>query len=618
MCKRLITPTVLLAIFSALILSCGDDNLVNENLPTVPSNPSPADDAAGLYTNVVLHWQCGHPEGKILVYDVYFDTISPPQMRHFRWEADSLAVGYLRFERTYYWKIIAVDENYNTISGPIWRFTTSAYIDLPPDTPSLPDPADGEEDVSTSKNLYWRSTDPFGDPIYFDIYLGLDSIPPLVRARHPYSAYNPQQLIENARYYWRIVAEDSSGNRAEGPLWHFTTGTPGGGQLPPVPTSPRPDSGQMDVSPYYLNLHWFYDDYDADPATFSIYFGNTDPPPFLLNTTHNSYYFIDDTLQFNTTYYWRIKVTDIFGDSASGPVWCFTTWPDNMIYVGGYEIGSDASAIYAQGNYAYVGTSEPSLRIIDISNPANPVQTGRLDDSLSILAVAAQGDYAYLATDTYFLTLNVSDPANPTYVSRFDSPYIKAISVTGNYAYLADYYDGLKVVDISDPSFPNQVGSLGVYNASDVWVEGIYALVSEENRSLEIIRVNDPANPTLAGEYRSSSVHDVCARGNYAFFTNHYELRILDVSNPAVPVEIGDIPLSTFPNDIHASGDYVYLATNYNGVQVFDVSNPSDAHMAGVRIDPGFTQHVYALGEYIYATYTSNPGPEMRIFQLGP
>lgn len=55
-----------------------------------------------------------------------------------------------------------------------------------------------------------------------------------------------------------------------------------------------------------------------------IYFGTTNPPPFMVNRTTASY--TPGTLSPNTTYYWRVDEKNYFG-TTTGTVWKFTTGP---------------------------------------------------------------------------------------------------------------------------------------------------------------------------------------------------------------------------------------------------------------------------------------------------
>jgi len=107
------------------------------------------------------------------------------------------------------------------------------------------------------------------------------------------------------------------------------------------------------------------------------------------------------------------------------------------------------------GNYAYVADRDSGLRIINISDPAHPIEAGSHDTPGWAFGVAVAGNYAYVADYHGGLRIiNVSDPANPTEADFYDTPgYAEGVAVAGNYAYVADKGGGL-VILLYTPSQP--------------------------------------------------------------------------------------------------------------------------------------------------------------------
>jgi Tol biopolymer transport system component len=93
----------------------------------------------------------------------------------------------------------------------------------PPSTPSDPNPLQGATDIQPSAQLHWYCVDPEGDSLFFDIYLDTVQAPSLVESNCYESYYQPTGLRYNTTYYWKIVARDSYGNQATGPVWSFST-----------------------------------------------------------------------------------------------------------------------------------------------------------------------------------------------------------------------------------------------------------------------------------------------------------------------------------------------------------------------------------------------------------
>ena len=57
------------------------------------------------------------------------------------------------------------------------------------------------------------------------------------------------------------------------------------------------------------------------------------------------------------------------------------------------------------------------------------------------------------------------------------------VAMAGNYAYVADTYNGLLVVDVSDPTTPQLVADYDPFDSvNHVKVDGKYAYIIDDNR----------------------------------------------------------------------------------------------------------------------------------------
>lgn len=92
--------------------------------PDAPSNPVPADMSLYQPCDITLGWECTDPDNNPLVFDVYFDTLVPPQLVQSNCSAFSFDPGPLLWGKTYYWKIEAFDPGGLSADGPVWNFST--------------------------------------------------------------------------------------------------------------------------------------------------------------------------------------------------------------------------------------------------------------------------------------------------------------------------------------------------------------------------------------------------------------------------------------------------------------------------------------------------------------
>lgn len=116
------------------------------------------------------------------------------------------------------------------------------------------------------------------------------------------------------------------------------------------------------------------------------------------------------------------------------------------------QFGGSSYVVAVSGDYAYVGMG-PSLLIMDISVPSNPVKLSQVVLQDTVLDLALSGHYAYIAEGSYGLAvIDISNPSSASYVGGYDtSGRVFDVAVSGNYAYVADYCGGLVTLRVGYP-----------------------------------------------------------------------------------------------------------------------------------------------------------------------
>jgi uncharacterized protein YkwD len=100
-----------------------------------------------------------------------------------------------------------------------------------PATPASPFPPLNAVAPTTLSQLLWQGGDPDDDPVTYYVTLEADDTTPDRRIYEGAdAACGPGDLAPSTRYYWQVIAEDSHGATAAGPVWTFTTQS-----LPPPP-----------------------------------------------------------------------------------------------------------------------------------------------------------------------------------------------------------------------------------------------------------------------------------------------------------------------------------------------------------------------------------------------
>ena len=286
-------------------------------------------------------------------------------------------------------------------------------------------------------------------------------------------------------------------------------------------------------------------------------------------------------------------------------------------------------------NRAFVGDSSRRVYVVDISNPAVPVAAGSFyDPELTGYAsdLATTGGLLYATfSGGGFVILDSASSTGPVGLGIFDSPeYASYLDAVGSLIYLIDTPSTLRVVDFADPARPIDRGSyaqLGAYPYA-ITVKGAYAYVADGYEGVRIIRVSNPAAMVQVAQIdpdSSAIAEDIALSedGSLAFAVYaNFGLNVIDVSNPANPVQRSSlwIPL---PKSVAVSGHHVYVAT-YHGlyiVDVLDLSHPTlvavyatDGEMRDVAVSPdGATAYVAVDHSGMEIVDVSSPADPTRI-----
>jgi hypothetical protein len=76
-------------------------------------------------------------------------------------------------------------------------------------------------------------------------------------------------------------------------------------------------------------------------------------------------------------------------------------------------------------------------------------------------------------------------------------------------------------------------------------------------------------------------------------------LRVIDVSTPSNPQEVGYCETPGYALDVYVSGSYAYVVGSE--LWVFDISTPSSPREIGYYDTPSYGYGVYVSGPYVYA-----------------
>ncbi|MCA9759073.1 MAG: hypothetical protein KDA27_24990, partial [Candidatus Eisenbacteria bacterium] len=285
-----------------------------------------------------------------------------------------------------------------------------------------------------------------------------------------------------------------------------------------------------------------------------------------------------------------------------------------------HEFPSAVFDVVVDGDVAYVATAYSGLFILDVGDPSAPFALSSLPNANVIVDLAKSGSIVFIVDGVGVRLIDVTDPGNPSELSRFDTPNsAQHVTAQDNLAYVSDLFGGLRIYDVSNPTSPFLTGELlffplGLPEATVVR-DGI-AYVGDW-QGLFIVDVSDPSNPTQLSFLTAGISFDLALEGNLLYSADGYGVAIFDVSDPAHPTQVGGVSGIHFGDiyyNVKIEGDRLYLADSIEGLRIFDLSTPSLPAEIGLIDARGFSYGVEVQDNH---AFIANGNRGLRIVDLG-
>jgi hypothetical protein len=281
--------------------------------------------------------------------------------------------------------------------------------------------------------------------------------------------------------------------------------------------------------------------------------------------------------------------------------------PVNPMPIVRYSTGGDARYVFVTGNYAFLLSGldyNSSLKNINISNPLNPSLKSQYKLPSSINNMYISDTLAYLASATGLMVINIADPSNLSVLADYYTgmTFESDICVSGNYAYLTGFSNGFRVLFVGDPANPQNIGgNNGVGGSGRIFIRGNSAYLAN-SIAIQIIDITCPYNPVLLGSVATpNNSKDIFADSIFSYVATYdYGLEIIKTTNPVYPQFVGGCPTPGNATGIFVQEDYAYIAADFAGLQIINISNPLEPILAGNFDTPGRALDVFVMGEYAY------------------
>jgi Concanavalin A-like lectin/glucanases superfamily/Secretion system C-terminal sorting domain len=180
-------------------------------------------------------------------------------------------------------------------------------------TISSPNPLPNANEIGLDGTISWSSGE---NVVSHDVYFGTSVNPEFV-SNQTENEYNPGNLEQNKRYFWRIN-EINGTDTVVGNVYTFHTLFP----IPELAENPKPENESVDIA-LTQSLGWNRAEY---ATSYSLYLGvNSNLAESDLVAEQSENIFVPPVeLEPNTMYYWRVDGKNATG-ITTGNIWSFTT-----------------------------------------------------------------------------------------------------------------------------------------------------------------------------------------------------------------------------------------------------------------------------------------------------
>ncbi len=238
--------------------------------------------------------------------------------------------------------------------------------------------------------------------------------------------------------------------------------------------------------------------------------------------------------------------------------------------------------VQVRGEYAYVACGEHGLKVFDIAF----IDHKGFSERITTAPVSPLGQRFYVKTAYATAVASPSTVAPDPTRAQKEENHEQAIHPMYAYLYIADKYEGMITVSAATVIDGNPLNNFlerettfnpgGVLRgANSITIFGTYAYITCD-AGLVVISIDDPKKPVVTSVIGENFLrHPRAFQGQfrYGYVCDEEGIKVLDVTNPAVPRPVGALPLEDAHN-IYLARTYAYVAAGKQGLVILDIERP--------------------------------------------
>jgi hypothetical protein len=231
----------------------------------------------------------------------------------------------------------------------------------------------------------------------------------------------------------------------------------------------------------------------------------------------------------------------------------------------------EISRLIQVDHWLYALGDKVGLRLLDISDPGNPIETGFVDSSNNIgwrtpTDLSLYQNYIYVADINHgFFINNISDAYQPRQVNAYYTydwkprkKVVGQLSIAGSTLYLpiCNYYS----------------------NSSDTQGSQAGGQIAQSECQLSIMDLVNPGAPNIVKEMDLPfSAESILASEEYLYLVGAENLLIMDIRDPFTPNQLSNSKLPVerfFSSRLHLNGNLLYMGSPIGNTIVMDITDP--------------------------------------------
>ena len=266
------------------------------------------------------------------------------------------------------------------------------------------------------------------------------------------------------------------------------------------------------------------------------------------------------------------------------------------------------SKILIDGETLFAFEGKKRVRIMSVLSPLNPMTLSEYESQYEPVLLIKSKELLFLSVKEGGIeSISLKNIQKPKYLSRYigENVYIKEVALRGNYAFTADSYFGMHVIDISNRKDPYMIAFLDTNSSiENIHINKRYAYLSLKDNEVLIVDILDAKNPKIVNSIKTKfSPKSSYKKGDFLYISEGKGgFEIFNIQDPKKPLKAGEFLTNSEASKIVVKNDYAYVAQGKGGVGIVDVSYPFLPFLQNRINIGGEVTDIDIKDQFLYAT----------------